>query len=102
MIPTYALLDPVPRRHHRASRDNSATYVNGIVRLAGGEAAIPAFRADLARVTGRSDIDVLDNENIWIGDPARTVTGYEAACLLAFGLAALLAALVLVGQSVAR
>jgi hypothetical protein len=52
-------------------------------------------------VTGRSDIDVLD-ENIWIGDPARKVTGYEAACLLAFGLAALLAALVLVGQSVAR
>ena len=30
------------------------------------------------------------------------MTGYEAACLLAFGLAALLAALVLVGQSVAR
>jgi ABC-type lipoprotein release transport system permease subunit len=30
------------------------------------------------------------------------VTGYEAACLLAFGLAALLAALVLVGQTVTR
>ena len=27
---------------------------------------------------------------------------YEAACLLAFGLAALLAALILVGQAVAR
>ena len=30
------------------------------------------------------------------------MSGYEAACLLAFGLAALLAALVLVGQAVAR
>jgi hypothetical protein len=100
VIPTYALLTRY-RADIMGETSNSATYVNGIVRLAGGEAAIPAFRADLARVTGRSDIDVLD-ENIWIGDPARTVTGYEAACLLAFGLAALLAALVLVGQSVAR
>jgi hypothetical protein len=100
VIPTYALLTRY-RADIMGGSSNSATYVNGIVRLAGGEAAIPAFRADLARVTGRSDIDVLD-ENIWIGDPARTVTGYEAACLLAFGLAALLAALVLVGQSVAR
>ena len=100
VIPTYALLTRY-RADIMGRTSNSASYVNGVVRLAGGEAAIPAFRADLARVTGRSDIDVLD-ENIWIGDPARTVTGYEAACLLAFGLAALLAALVLVGQSVAR
>ncbi len=100
VIPTYALLTKY-RADIMGGTSNSATYLNGIVRLAGGEAAIPAFRADLARVTGRSDIDVLD-ENIWIGDPVRTVTGYEAACLLAFGLAALLAALVLVGQSVAR
>ncbi|HET6186814.1 MAG TPA: FtsX-like permease family protein [Trebonia sp.] len=100
VIPTYALLTRY-RADIMGGTSNSPTYLNGLIRLAGGEAAIPAFRADLARVTGRSDIDVLD-ENIWIGDPARTVTGYEAACLLAFGLAALLAALVLVGQSVAR
>ncbi len=31
------------------------------IRLNGGEAEIPAFRADLARVSGRSDIDVWDN-----------------------------------------
>jgi len=100
VIPTYALLTKY-RADITGGTGNSPTYLNGLIRLAGGEAAIPAFRADLARVTGRSDIDVLD-ENIWIGDPARTLTGYEAACLLAFGLAALLAALVLVGQSVAR
>jgi hypothetical protein len=77
------------------------TFVNALVRLKGGAAEIPAFRADLARVTGRSDIDVWNNA-VTIGDPHRKVTGYEAACLLAFGLAALVAAFFLVGQSVAR
>jgi hypothetical protein len=76
-------------------------YVNALVRLKGGEAAIPAFRAALARVTGRDDIDVWDN-NVNFGDPIRRVTAYEAVCLLAFGLAALIAALFLIGQSVAR
>ena len=32
-------------------------YINALVRLRGGEAAIPAFRAALAKVTGRDDID---------------------------------------------
>src|SRR6202034_4314102 len=72
-----------------------------LVRLRGGEAAIPAFRAALARVTGRDDIDVWDN-SVNFGDPIRRVTAYEAACLLAFGLAVLVAALFLIGQSVAR
>ena len=36
------------------------------------------------------------------GEPARKVTAYEAACLLAFGLAALAAALFLIGQAIAR
>jgi hypothetical protein len=52
-------------------------------------------------VTGRSDIDVLDDAD-WLGGPIRKATGYEAACLFVFGLAALLAALFLVGQAVAR
>ena len=76
-------------------------YINALVRLKGGEAAIPAFRAALARVTGRHDIDVWDN-SVNFGDPIRRVTAYEAACLLAFGLAALVAALFLIGQFVAR
>jgi FtsX-like permease family len=77
------------------------TYINALVRLKGGAAEIPAFRHDLARVTGRSDIDVWNNLASF-GDPVRRVTGYEAACLLAFALAALVAAFFLVGQSVAR
>ena len=80
---------------------NGQAYINALVRLKGGQAAIPAFRADLARVTGRSDIDVWDNLQ-QIGDPMHKVSAYEAACLLAFGLAALAAALFLIGQSVAR
>ena len=98
MIPTFALFTK-----YRADIEGpgEATYINGLIRLAGGEAAIPAFRADLARVTGRSDIDVWDNYGSF-GESFKKVSAYEAACLLAFGLAALLAALILVGQAVAR
>ncbi len=78
-----------------------SVYINALIRLRGGGAAIPAFRAGLARVTGRDDIDVWNN-SVNFGDPARRVTSYEAACLLAFALAALITALFLVGQAIAR
>lgn len=89
--------------HYRANimGTTGRAYINALVRLKVGAAAIPAFRADLARVTGRSDIDV-QNNLVAIGGPIRKVLGYEAACLLAFGLAALVAAFFLVGQAVAR
>jgi hypothetical protein len=80
---------------------NGQMYVNALIRLKGGEADIPAFRADLARVSGRSDID-LWNSRAYIGGAAERIISYESACLLAFALAALVAALFLVGQSVAR
>ena len=80
---------------------NGDAYINALIRLKGGEAAIPAFRTALAKVTGRHDTDVWDNSEKF-GDPLRRVTAYEAACLLAFGLAALAAALFLIGQSVSR
>jgi hypothetical protein len=97
------LASPALFTHYRANimGTSGQTYVNALVRLKGGAAAIPAFRADLARVTGRSDIDVWNNLANF-GEPTRKVTGYEAACLLAFALAALVAAVFLVGQSVAR
>ena len=80
---------------------NGRGYINAEVRLRGGAAALPAFRADLARATGRSDIDVWNNLEFF-GDPVRRATAYEAAWLLAFGLAALVAALFLIGQSLVR
>ena len=97
------LPSPALFTHYRVNiiGTSGQTYINALVRLKGGAAAIPAFRADLARVTGRSDIDVWDNLANF-GEPARKATGYEAACLLAFALAALAAAVFLVGQSVAR
>ena len=81
--------------------NSGQNYINALIRLKGGTAAIPAFRADLARVTGRSDIDVWNNRENF-GKAVERITRYEAACLFAFALAALVAALFLVGQSVAR
>jgi hypothetical protein len=74
--------------------------LNAWVRLRGGEAAIPAFKAGLEDVSGRSDIDLInlaaDARNF------RDVTGFEADALLVFALAAGIAAVFLVGQSVVR
>jgi cell division protein FtsX len=80
---------------------NGDSYINALIRLKGGPAEIPAFRADLARVTGRSDIDTWDNQS-YFGGPVKRLTDYEAACLLAFGVAALAAAMFLIGGYVAR
>jgi hypothetical protein len=98
LLPSPALLARY-RANLMGSRGD--TYINALVRLKGGVAAIPAFRADLARVTHRSDIDVWNNY-VDFGGPAKRVSAFEAACLLAFGLAALTAAVFLIGQSVAR
>jgi hypothetical protein len=97
------LASPALFRQYRANilGTTGQTYLNALVRLKEGSAALPAFRADLARVTGRSDVDLWDNQ-VDFGDPFRRVTGYEAASLLAFALAALVAAIFLIGQSVAR
>ncbi len=98
LVPSPGLLT-----HYRANLmgRHDSTYINALVRLRGGAAGIPAFRADLARATGRSDIDVWNNY-VDFGGPVRQLSNFEAASLLAFGLAALAAAVVLIGQSVAR
>jgi hypothetical protein len=97
------LASPALLAHYRANilGANGQSYLNALIRLKGGTAAIPAFRADLARVTGRPDIDVLNNRTFF-GGLVERLTRYEAACLFAFALAALVAALFLIGQSVAR
>jgi ABC-type lipoprotein release transport system permease subunit len=79
---------------------NNPIVLNALVRLRGGEAAIPQFRADLARVTGRSDIDVGD---LWsqYRDTQRSIA-FEARSLVAFAAAAFIAALFLIGQAIVR
>jgi len=101
VLPTYAFTQKYSRYIFGNDPARTSVYVNALMRLNGGEAAIPAFKADLARVTHRSDIDVWDNYQKF-GGPVKKATSYEAAVLLAFGLAALLAALFLVGQTVSR
>jgi cell division protein FtsX len=75
-------------------------HVNALVRLEGGAAAVPAFREQLAAVSGRRDIDFfyLAAE----ANHTKDVADFEANALLVFGLSALVAALFLVGQSVVR
>ena len=97
LVPTAALYLNHPADFMGTSHQG---YINALVRLDGGEQAIPRFRADLDRVTGRTDIDVWDN-----ADFARhqaKVDTFESRSLLGFGIAALIAALFLIGQSVVR
>ena len=75
-------------------------YINAMVRLAGGADSIPAFKDDLARITGRDDIDVWDMAAA--ANELKEVTSFEAQSLLVFALAATIAAFFLVGQAVAR
>lgn len=77
-----------------------AVPLSALVRLRGGKADLAGFQADLARVSGRPDIDVLDRADA-VGH-ARDVTAFESAWLLALGLAALVAATVIVGQAIVR
>jgi cell division protein FtsX len=80
--------------------DPETGTLNALIRLRGGESALPRFRAELARVSGRNDIDTW---NIHEQGRAlqRTLT-FEASCLLAFAAAALVAAMLLIGQAIAR
>ena len=79
---------------------SGSVFSNALVRLEGGAAAVPAFREELAEISGRRDIEFFD---LAAGaDHYRGVTRFEARSLLAFALAAAVAAVFLVGQSVGR
>jgi FtsX-like permease family len=75
-------------------------FINALARLRHGGADLPAFKDSLARVTGRGDIDVWNIPEL-LRDQQQG-DRFEAACLLAFGLAGLVAAVLLVGQALAR
>ena len=79
---------------------NDSAYVNALVRLDGGPAAVPEFRERLAEVSGRSDIEFMDLAAE--AQHSRDVADFEADALLVFALAAFVAAVFLVGQAVAR
>ena len=101
--PGAVLPSPALFAQHRASfvGAHDVGWVNALVRLRNGRAGLPEFRADLARITHRNDIDIWDNLG-GFGVAAQQVDSFEAACMLAFGLAALVAAIFLLGQSIVR
>ncbi len=76
------------------------TWLNAQFRLAHGTADIPQLRKDVARISGRDDIDVWNIEDEF--QVTQRNLDFEARCLLAFGLAALVAGLLLVGQAITR
>jgi ABC-type lipoprotein release transport system permease subunit len=76
------------------------SYTNALVRLHGGEAALPGFIKDLARVTGRNDIDVTDL--VQGAKRVTNATSFERDSLLLFAVIAAIAALLIVGQAIVR
>ncbi len=98
--PGLVILTHAFTQRHRAVIVSPDSFFNAIVRLRGGETDIPAFRAGITRVSGRTDVDLLSLPEL-SRDRERTIS-FEARSLLAFGAAALLAALLLVGQAVSR
>lgn len=79
---------------------NGSVPTNGLVRLKSGSAAMAAFRADIARTSTLADVDVVDRADST--NRARKIIDFESACLLAVALAALLAAIIVLGQVVSR
>jgi hypothetical protein len=75
--------------------------VNALVRLDGGEAAIPGFLTGLTEVAERSDIDI-DIQNLAALTRLHDSTGFEASSLFVVAAAATIAAAVLIGLAVAR
>ncbi len=97
MTPSPALVEQHPANFLGAQ---PTAYVNAMIRLSDGADSIPTFKEDLARITGRNDIDVWDMAAA--AEELKQVTSFEARSLIVFAVAALVAAFFLVGQAVAR
>jgi FtsX-like permease family len=74
--------------------------VNALLRLRGGASDVSRLRSDVARITGRTDIDVWNLPDQY--RQTQRSLAFEARCLAAFGFAALIAAIFLVGQAIVR
>ena len=98
LLPSPAVFDTYPENFLGSSLDSG--FINALVRLRDGGEGIPKFQSALAELTGRTDIEVFNGPEEREGQERRN--GFEADSLYAFALAALLAALFLVGQSVTR
>ncbi|PZS25141.1 MAG: hypothetical protein DLM58_23025 [Pseudonocardiales bacterium] len=104
--PAGVVVSPGVVAHHPANTlgdphdPNNPLYINAWVRLRGGEAALPQLRRDVALVSRRSDIDILDVPDM-LRSGQRSIA-FESRCLVAFAAAVFAAALVLIGQAITR
>jgi ABC-type lipoprotein release transport system permease subunit len=80
--------------------NNLFNYESAVVRLRNGEADIPSFQAALRAAFPDESFEI--NNNLDQYREAQRHISFDARCLLAFGAAALIAALFLVGQALAR
>jgi len=101
---TFGVVVPSPGlfEQHRSSflGSKGGGYVNGLVRLDDGRAALDDFRADLTALTHGKEADVSDAGEVL--DHARDVTAFEASFLLALALAAGVGGVVILGQALVR
>ena len=98
LLPTYAFYQKY--RDQLIGSDHSKEIVNSLVRLRGGQADLPRFRADLERLTGGQQLDVTDLAQG--GKRVTNATSFERNALLLFALVAAVAALLIVGQAIVR
>jgi ABC-type lipoprotein release transport system permease subunit len=75
-------------------------FVNALVRLRGGQSDLPRFRSDLARVSGRNDIEVTD-----LAEASKRITNataFERDSLRVVALVAAIASMLIIGQAISR
>ncbi len=87
-------------KHHAALMQNSGGVNNAVVRLSDGEAGLPAFQRDFARLTGQDDIEI--NNMAAMNAKHAKAGDFEGTVLLGMALAALAASMVLISQAVVR
>jgi FtsX-like permease family len=86
--------------HHTTVIPGPFSYTNALVRLRGGESDLPRFVRDVARVTGRNDIDITDATQG--AKRVTNATSFERDSLLLFAVIAAIASLLIVGQAIVR
>jgi ABC-type lipoprotein release transport system permease subunit len=98
ILPTYAFYHRY--RTEMIGSDPSQEVVNSLVRLRGGVADLPKFRADLERLHPGKKLDVV---NLFeAAQHITNATSFERNALLVFALVATIAALLIVGQAIVR
>lgn len=98
ILPTHAFYQR--HRTEMIGTDPSQEIINSLVRLRGGVADLPLFRADLERLHPGKKLDVVNL--LEAGKHITNSTSFERNALFVFGLVATIAALLIVGQAIVR